>query len=59
MAAKMIDELEIAYMSFCASYTDIIELVRRKSRGGKFGLGNGCWSGTKEEHIMEFQMSSD
>ena len=30
MAAKMIDELEIAYMSFCASYTVIIELDTKK-----------------------------
>ena len=35
MAAKMIDPLEIAYMSFCVSCTDIIELdakekLRRK-----------------------------
>ena len=29
----MIDELEIAFMSFCASYTDIIELdTKEKSR---------------------------
>ena len=29
----MIDELEIAFMSFCASYTDIIELdTKDKSR---------------------------
>ena len=26
IAAKMIDELEIAYMSFCISYTVIMEL---------------------------------
>ena len=33
MAAKMIDELEIAYIPFCASYTDIIELdTKEKSR---------------------------
>ena len=33
MAAKMIDELEIAYMSFCASYTIIMELdMKKKSR---------------------------
>ena len=33
MAAKIIGELEIAYMSFCASYTDIIELdTKEKSR---------------------------
>ena len=33
MAAKMIDELEIAYISFCTSYTDIIELdSKEKSR---------------------------
>ena len=30
MAAKMIDELEIAYMSFCASYTVIMELDTKK-----------------------------
>ena len=41
MAAKMIDKLEIAYMSFCASYIVIMELDT-KSRGGKFGFGNGC-----------------
>ena len=33
MAAKMIDELEIAYMSFCASCTVIMELdTKKKSR---------------------------
>ena len=33
MAAKMIDELEIAYMSFCASYSVIMELdTKKKSR---------------------------
>ena len=33
MAAKMIDKLEIAYMSFCASYTVIKELdAKKKSR---------------------------
>ena len=33
MAAKMIDKLEIAYMSFCTSYTVIIELdTKKKSR---------------------------
>ena len=33
MAAKIIGELEIAYMSSCASYTDITELdTREKSR---------------------------
>ena len=30
MAAKMIDQLEIAYMSFCASYTVILELDTKK-----------------------------
>ena len=45
MAVKMIDELEIAFMSFCASYTDIMELdTKKKSRGGKFDLGKGCLS---------------
>ena len=33
MVAKMIDELEIAYMSFCPSYAVIIELdTKEKSR---------------------------
>ena len=33
MAAKMIDKLEIAYMSFCASCTVIMELdTNKKSR---------------------------
>ena len=41
MAAKMTDELEIAYMSFYASYAVIIELDTKKSRGGKSGLGSG------------------
>ena len=41
MAAKMIEELEIAYTSFCASYTVIMDLDTKKSRGGKFVLGNG------------------
>ena len=35
MASKMIDELEIAYMCFCASYTDIMELDTEKKSGGK------------------------
>ena len=39
MVAKTIDELEIAHMSFYASYTLIIELDTKKSRGGKSGLG--------------------
>ena len=30
MAAKMTDELEIAYMPFCASYTVIMELDTKK-----------------------------
>ena len=42
MAAKKIDELEIAYMSFYASYAVIMELDTKKSRGGKSGLENGC-----------------
>ena len=33
MVAKMIDELEIAYMSFCASYAVIMGLdTKKKSR---------------------------
>ena len=33
MAAKMIDQLEIAYMSFCASYSVIMEVdTKKKSR---------------------------
>ena len=33
MAAKMIDNLEISYMSFCSSYIVIIELdTKKKSR---------------------------
>ena len=33
MAAKMIDKLEISYMSFCTSYIVIIELdTKKKSR---------------------------
>ena len=33
MVAKMIDELEIAYMSFCTSYTVVMELdTKKKSR---------------------------
>ena len=42
MAAKMIDELEIVYMSFYALYAVIMELDTKKSRGGKSRLGNGC-----------------
>ena len=42
MAIKMIDELEIAYLSFNKSYAAIMELDTKKSRGGKSGLGNGC-----------------
>ena len=50
----MIDELEIAYMSFYASYAVIMELDTKKNRGGKSGLGNGCRNGTKKEFITEF-----
>ena len=33
MVAKMIDELEIAYMTFCVSYTVMMELdTKKKSR---------------------------
>ena len=49
----MVDELEIAYMSFYASYAVIMELDTKKSRGGKSGLGNVCWNGTKEELYNE------
>ena len=42
MAIKMIDELEIEYLSFNKSYAAIMELDTKKSRGGKSGLGNGC-----------------
>ena len=38
----MIDELEIACVSFYASYALIMELDAKKSRGGKSGLENGC-----------------
>ena len=38
----MTDKLEIAYMSFYASYAVIMELDMKKSRGGKSGLG-GEW----------------
>ena len=42
MVAKMIDELEIASMSFCASYAVIMELDTKKKSRKKFGLGKGC-----------------
>ena len=42
MAAKIIDELKIAYMSFHTSYAVIMELDTKKSQGGKSRLGNGC-----------------
>ena len=42
MPAKLIDELEIAYVSFYASYVVIMELDTKKSPGEKSGLGNGC-----------------
>ena len=38
----MIDELEIAYMSFYASCAVIMGLDTKKSRGGNSRLGNGC-----------------
>ena len=38
----MIDELEVAYMSFYASCAAIMELDTKESRRGKSGLGNGC-----------------
>ena len=37
----MIDELEIIYTSFYASYAVTMELDTKKNRGGKSGLGNG------------------
>ena len=37
----MIDELEIAHMSFYTSYRVLMELDTKKSRGGKSGLRNG------------------
>ena len=37
MVAKMIDELEIAYMSFCPSYTVIMELDAKKKSRRKIG----------------------
>ena len=56
MTAKMINELEIAYMSFCASYTVIMELdtknklrrkiwtrewlLKRNERGVYYGILN-------------------
>ena len=53
MAAKMVDELEIAYMSF--SYAVIMVLgTNKKNRREILGLGNGWWSGTTEEPIMAF-----
>ena len=42
MTAKMIDELEIAHMSFNAVCAVIMALDTKKSRGGKSGLRNGC-----------------
>ena len=32
MAAKIIEQLEIGYMSFCTSYTVIMEETKKKSR---------------------------
>ena len=37
MAVKMTDELEIAYLSFCASYTVILELDTKKNPRRKIG----------------------
>ena len=42
MAAKMIDELEIAYMSFWASYTVIMELDTKKKARRKIWTRDGC-----------------
>ena len=42
MAAKMLDELEIAYRSFCASYTVIMELDMKKKSSRKIWTRNGC-----------------
>ena len=38
----MIDELEIVYTSFYASYAVTMELDTKKSSGEKSGLENGC-----------------
>ena len=56
MAAKMTDELEITYMSFCPSYTVIMELDTKKMSRRKIWTRKwvGWWSGTREEFIMEF-----
>ena len=58
MAAKMTDELELVYMSY-ASYTDIIELDTKEKSKRKFWTQEWLLKGTKEELIIEFQMSSD
>ena len=40
MAVKMIDKLEIAYMSFCASYTVKMELdIKKKVEEEHLNLG--------------------
>ena len=39
MGEKMIEELEIAYMSFCASYTVILELDTKKKLRRKIWTG--------------------
>ena len=59
MAAKMIEQLGIGYMSFCTSYTVMKELDTKKSRGGKFGLRNGCWSrrGAYNEILNELRLN--
>ena len=41
-------------MSFCASYTHNGTGYEEKVEEENLDSGNGCWSGTKEELIMEF-----
>ena len=54
----MIDELEIAYMSFCGSYAVIMVLdTKKKSRRKKFGLGKRNERGAYNGVLIELRLN--
>ena len=54
MAAKMINELEIAYMSFCASCTVVMKLNTKKKSSRKIGTWEWLLKRNERELMMEF-----
>ena len=54
MVAKMIDETEIAYMSFCASCTVIMELHTKKKSSRKVWTREWLLKGNERGAYNEF-----